>query len=449
MEFPTEKPVVRKPPPNIGQKPPAKPTATSVAPKPAGQTKAIPVLKDEDEGSGLSKEEAIEKVQEYYDKTIISKFDEADWKAKVEGFKGIQDQIESQKPDSVILEATARFIKAKMKDWKESNINLMKEAIATLKKMTECCDRLPKRAVWVYSEFLTDKIGDVKFTASVKELLMTLADFVTAKFVAQQVIKYGNTAKAPGNLKESGLILASLLEEWGAAMMPVKECIDFATLCAANANPQVRSASLQLFSGLYKHLGEAVRNFLTDIKESTMKLVDEEFKKVTPYKKGEFKSSRELKGDAQDEVAATGSGPVDLMDSLPREDISKQLNPKLLALFKDKDWKKRKEVADSIIEILKAAKMRIEPNGVGELMEALKGAMKEANKAVLKANISLLADLAEAMGAPVKTYTKKCFVPMLYNLSDKQSLVRDEVISCMNKWAEAIGAETVVTYACA
>jgi len=43
----------------------------------------------------LSKEEAIEKVQEYYDSTIIAKFDEADWKAKVEGFKGIQDQIES------------------------------------------------------------------------------------------------------------------------------------------------------------------------------------------------------------------------------------------------------------------------------------------------------------------------------------------------------------------
>lgn len=109
----------------------------------------------------------------------------------------------------------------------------------------------------------------------------------------------------------------------------------------------------------------------------------------------------------------------------------------------------RKEAAESVIEILKSAKMRIEPNGVGELMEALKGAMKESNKAVLKANISLLADLAEAMGAPIKNYTKKCFVPMLYNLSDKQSLVRDEVVACMNKWAEAIGAETVVTHACA
>ena len=180
-----------------------------------------------------------------------------------------------------------------------------------------------------------------------------------------------------------------------------------------------------------------------------MKLVEEEFKKVTPYKKGEFKSSKALKGDALDEVGAAGSAPVNIMDSLPREDISKQLTGKLLAQFKDKDWKVRKEAAETVIEILKAAKMRIEPNGVGELMEALKGAMKEANKAVLKANISLLADLAEAMGAPIKTYTKKCFLPMLYNLSDKQSLVRDEVIGCMNKWAEAIGAETVTTYACA
>jgi hypothetical protein len=41
-----------------------------------------------------------------------------------------------------------------------------------------------------------------------------------------------------------------------------------------------------------------VKNYLTDIKESTMKLIEEEFSKITPYKKGEFKSSRELKGEA-------------------------------------------------------------------------------------------------------------------------------------------------------
>jgi len=50
--------------------------------------------------------------------------------------------------------------------------------------MTEHCDRIPKRAVFVYSAFLCDKLGDVKVATTIKELLMTLTDFVTAKFVA-------------------------------------------------------------------------------------------------------------------------------------------------------------------------------------------------------------------------------------------------------------------------
>jgi hypothetical protein len=41
---------------------------------------------------------------------------------------------------------------------------------------------------------------------------------------------------------------------------------------------------MALFSMLYKHCGEMVRNFLKDIKESTMKLIEEEFSKITPMK---------------------------------------------------------------------------------------------------------------------------------------------------------------------
>lgn len=54
-----------------------------------------------------------------------------------------------------------------------------------------------------------------------------------------------------------------------------------------------------------------------------MKLIDEEFKKVTPYKKGEFQSSRALKGEAQEEVGAAGASTTNALDCLPREDISK------------------------------------------------------------------------------------------------------------------------------
>ena len=39
---------------------------------------------------------------------------------------------------------------------------------------------------------------------------------------------------------------------------------------------------------IYKHLGDAARNFLTDIKSSTLALIEGEFEKVTPFKRGEF-----------------------------------------------------------------------------------------------------------------------------------------------------------------
>jgi len=44
--------------------------------------------------------------------------------------------------------------------------------------------------------------------------------------------------------------------------------------------------------------------------------------------------------------------------------------------------------------------------------------------------------MAEAIGPAVKTFIKKCFIPMLNNLSDKQSLVRADVIASIDKWAE-------------
>lgn len=55
---------------------------------------------------------------------------------------------------------------------------------------------------------------------------------------------------------------------------------------------------MALFATMYKHAGEAVRNFLKDIKESTLKLIEEEFTKVTPYKNGEFEQKRNFRGEA-------------------------------------------------------------------------------------------------------------------------------------------------------
>lgn len=65
---------------------------------------------------------------------------------------------------------------------------------------------------------------------------------------------------------------------------------------------------MALLAMLYKHGGEMIKNFLKDIKESTMKLLEEEFAKVTPLKKGEFKQKRQIKGMAAEEEKAQATG---------------------------------------------------------------------------------------------------------------------------------------------
>ena len=140
------------------------------------------------------------------------------------------------KPDAQIVEATAKFIKAKMKDWKESNIVLMKEAIGILLCLTQHCENVPKRAVAVYTPFVCEKIGDIKMNAMIKEALLNAAEFVTAKFISVHVVKKGLETKAPNNVKESCNFLAQLIEEFGAGRVAIKECIDFAVHSANHAN---------------------------------------------------------------------------------------------------------------------------------------------------------------------------------------------------------------------
>lgn len=69
------------------KKPPA---LSSAKPKTTAATStkgpSAPVIQDEDVGSGCSKEEAIEKVQGFFDAGTVAKFEDAKWQVKQEGF---------------------------------------------------------------------------------------------------------------------------------------------------------------------------------------------------------------------------------------------------------------------------------------------------------------------------------------------------------------------------
>ena len=80
--------------PAAPSRPPAKRPALS-SDKPKTTTAAsskgptAPVIHEEDLGSGMSKEDAIDKAIEFYGAGLTKKFEEAKWQTKQEGFKDI------------------------------------------------------------------------------------------------------------------------------------------------------------------------------------------------------------------------------------------------------------------------------------------------------------------------------------------------------------------------
>lgn len=92
---------------------------------------------------------------------------------------------------------------------------------------------------------------------------------------------------------------------------------------------------MEMLKKLYENVGEPLRNFLTDIKESTLKIIEDEFNKTQPLPKNEIVPKRELRVNfSVAEVAGAGKGKkgggaaaanplAALDDALPRVDISK------------------------------------------------------------------------------------------------------------------------------
>ena len=60
--------------------------------------------------------------------------------------------------------------------------------------------------------------------------------------------------------------------------------------------------------------------------------------------------------------------------------------------------------------------------------------------------ISLLNKLIEALGSGFKQYTKNIALGLIPNLSDKMQILREDCQSCLDKWVEFIGFDTVIIY---
>lgn len=89
-----------------------------------------PKMTEKDFTPGESKDEIEEILKTRVGSEIVNQFEEAKWNDKVRGYEMLADWLFADGISLDMIEHSIRFIKIKQKDWKESNMNLIKACLA-------------------------------------------------------------------------------------------------------------------------------------------------------------------------------------------------------------------------------------------------------------------------------------------------------------------------------
>lgn len=154
----------------------------------------------------------------------------------------------------------------------------------------------------------------------------------------------------------------------------------------------------------------------------------------------------EFSGEYSSELEAGGEKLENSLDSVPRADVSAEVN-KLLKKLNDADWKVRREGIDNLEVLLVGNNSRVSLSGLGDLISTLKARLIEKNKNLSKGFIVFTGHLAESVGKDIKIHAKTLLLPLIGNLSDKQGFIRTDTLASMDKFAETVGPETVINTA--
>lgn len=402
---------------------------------------------DAEDDENLNAEEVENLIKSKIGVECYNLFSDPKWEQRKNGFIQLNNTInENPILFNSNFASLFKFIKIKLKDFKENNFNILREAFIVFETIIEKCNGFTRKYANVIIKNFSDKIGDPKLKTQTQNFLSKIFEFHSPKITTSNLLKhFTKNVKGANSLKEFCIFIEKSIDDFGIGQFPVKEIVDFCTLLASNSNKDLRKAATALLCGMYKYIGEPLKRFLTEIKEATMKEINEEFSKVTIIAKEEMnKTKREVKGQGAQEDPGKASD-VNLMESLfPRTDISKKITPQILKELGEGKANLKKEAVLKLEKILEEAQMRILPNGLNPLLTALKNSINDSNKSLVRLILQFYTKLLEAVGTGSKQYSKIILPGILNNLSDTQSFVREDSIKVLIKWVENNGVEHII-----
>uniref|UniRef100_A0A8C5CAU8 TOG domain-containing protein n=1 Tax=Gadus morhua TaxID=8049 RepID=A0A8C5CAU8_GADMO len=372
--------------------------------------------------------------------SCLEHLDSANWKERLASMEEFQKAVETMDKIEMPCQALVRML-AKKPGWKETNFQVMQMKLRVVAIIAQR-GQFSKTSASVVLECLVDKVGDVKCGGNAKEGLTAIGESCSLPWTAEQLVSLAFAQKNPKNQSESLNWLANAMKEFGFAGINVKAFINNVKIALGATNPAVRISAIALLGVMYLYMGAPLRMFFEDEKPALLSQIDAEFEKMQGQSppaatRGTRKSGPEADGDDGDEPEEDAAGPPDIMDLLPRTDISDKINCDLVSKIGDKNWKIRKEGLDEAAAIISEAKF-ITAN-IGDLSLALKGRLNDSNKILVLQTLTMLQQLATAMGPGLKQHIKPLGIPIITVLGDSKANVRAAALATLQAWVEQTG----------
>ncbi|XP_030586648.1 cytoskeleton-associated protein 5 isoform X3 [Archocentrus centrarchus] len=375
--------------------------------------------------------------------SCLEQLDSANWKERLASMEDFQRAVETMDKAAMPCQALVRML-AKKPGWKETNFQVMQMKLHIVALIAQR-GQFSKTSASVVLDGLVDKVGDIKCGGNAKEGLTAIGVACSLPWTAEQVVSMAFAQKNPKNQAETLNWLANAMKEFGFAGINVKGFINNVKTALRATNPGVRTAAITLLGVMYLYMGAPLRMFFEDEKPALLTQIDAEFEKMqgqSPPAPIRFtkKAAAEEEGDdgdEQDEDAGAGGGGQDIMDLLPRTDIIDKITSDLVSKIGDKNWKIRKEGLDEVAAIISEAKFIMA--NIGELPLALKGRLSDSNKILVQQTLTILQQLATAMGPGLKQHVKALGIPIITVLGDSKPNVRAAAMTTLQAWVEQTG----------
>ena len=371
---------------------------------------------------------------------IMELFDSKKWEEKKQGFQKFNQLLNENLENDIIknnFEKIFIFISMKLNNFKETNFNLLKEGIISFNILfsysKEKNNPIDKKYLEIIISNLNEKICDSKIKENYIQLLNTLNDLYSYKTVYELLFEILLKTNKINVLKEYALFIKdNIKKENSLNNFDIKNLIDFSVKLANNTNPQIRAIAIEIIGLLYTFIGPDLKQLISGIKESTFKLIEKEIDKIK-YKKDNENKMTDSK--IKDLIVKKNKNNNDKLNyNNKRIDISKELTPKLLREINRGKWIEKKEGIEYIINVIDKTNNKISKNGLQELFELIKDKLNDGNQNFVKMILQLLNHLIISLEFQIKFFYSNLVYPLLVKLSDKNKLIRDECLSCIENW---------------